>query len=70
MWLDEPLMYLGEKWGLLFTYEREKERERGRWKGQRESGRERRRARIPSRLLAVSAEPNVGLELTNFEIMT
>ena len=33
-------------------------------------GRERERERIPSRLLAVSTEPNVGLELTNHEIMT
>ena len=32
--------------------------------------RERRRQRIPSRLLAVSGEPNAGLKLTNYEIMT
>ena len=34
--------------------------------GQRERGGE----RIPSRLRAVSAEPEVGLELTNREIMS
>ena len=34
--------------------------------GQRERGRE----RIPSRLHTVSVEPDVGLELTNREIMT
>ena len=28
------------------------------------------RERIPSRLQAVSAEPDVGLEVTNLEIMT
>ena len=35
--------------------------------GQRE--RERKRERIPSRLRTVSTEPNVGLDLTNGEIM-
>ena len=35
-------------------------------KEQRERGRE----RIPSRLCNVSAEPDVGLKLTNHEIMT
>ena len=34
--------------------------------GQRERGRE----RIPSRLCAVSAEPDAGLDLTTCEIMT
>ena len=41
--------------------------------GERTSGereREREREKIPSRLCAVSAEPDVGLELTNCEIMT
>ena len=33
-------------------------------------GRERERERIPSRLRAVSAEPSMGLELTNHEIVT
>ena len=33
-------------------------------------GRERGRERIPSRVWAVSAEPDAGLELTNREIMT
>ena len=36
----------------------------------RERERERERQRIPSRLRAVSTEPNMGLELTNGEIMT
>ena len=44
------------------------------WERERESkqrrGRERGRQRIPSRLHAVSAEPDVGLELTNREIKT
>ena len=33
-------------------------------------GREQRRERIPSRLCTVSAEPDVGLDLTNCEIVT
>ena len=33
-------------------------------------GAERRRHRIRSRLPAVSTEPNMGLELTNYKIMT
>ena len=46
--------------GCLFIYfEKEREREWGR-------GRE----RIPRRLYTVSAEPNVGLKVTNHEIMT
>ena len=36
----------------------------------RERERERERERIPSRLHAISAEPNVGLDLTNHEITT
>ena len=36
---------------------------------ERQRGREREGERIPSRLHAVSAEPDVGLELTNREIM-
>ena len=43
--------------------EREREREQGR-------GRERRRETIPGRLHAVSAEPDMGLKLTNREIVT
>ena len=35
----------------------------------RRGGAERERERIPSRLHAVSMEPNVGLELPNHEIM-
>ena len=46
---------------LLILREREGERQRA-W------GRE--RERIPSRLLAVSAEPDSGLEPTNDEILT
>ena len=43
---------------------REKKRERA-----GEGQRERERERIPSRFHTVSTEPNVGLELTNPEIM-
>ena len=35
-----------------------------------EGKRERERERIPSRLLIVSTEPDAGLHLTNYEIMT
>ena len=49
---------------LKFIYfERESQRE---W----ERDRDRRRETIPSRLHAVSTEPNAGLELTNCEIVT
>ena len=44
------------------SFEREREREEALGRG-----RERRRKRIPRMLHAVSAEPNVGLELTNHE---
>ena len=47
----------------LFLRERETERERER---EREGGRE----RIPRRLFAISVEPDEGLGLTNYEIMT
>ena len=46
---------------------RERERESAHEQGR---DRERRRERIPSRLLAVSTEPDKGLRLTNLEIMT
>ena len=48
---------------LLKEREREHERRRG-------AEREREKERIPRRLCAVRAEPNVGLDLTNCEIMT
>ena len=48
---------------------RERGREREREKEQRK-GREREEERILSRLCTVSAEPNMGLEPTNCEIMT
>ena len=50
---------------ILFLVEREREskHEQGR-------GRERGRQRIPSRLRALSTEPNAGLEPTNREIVT
>ena len=38
--------------------------------GAGEGQRERRRERIPSRLYTVSAEPSMGLDPTNREIMT
>ena len=47
----------------IYLFLREREREQGR-------GRERGRERISSRLHARSADPNVGLEPTNHEIMT
>ena len=47
----------------LFIYLRRESTSRG---GQRESGRE----RIPSRFHTVSADPDVGLSPTNWEIMT
>ena len=47
---------------------RERVREREEWDRSRESERE--RERIPSRLHAVSTEPDMGLDLKNHEIMT
>ena len=44
----------------------EREREKYEWGKGREKGRQ----RIPSRLRAVSTEPNAGLNLMNREIMT
>ena len=40
------------------------------WGEQRERERKREGERIPTRLLAVSTQPDVGLELTNCEITT
>ena len=39
-------------------------------RAERERERENERERIPGRLCAVSAEPNVGLDLMNHEFMT
>ena len=50
----------------LFIFEREGERESTRTSGEGQRERE----RILSRLHAVSTEPDLGLELTNCEIMT
>ena len=47
---------------LFWEREREREHSRDRKRGGRD--------RIPSRLRAVSPEPDVGLELTNLEIVT
>ena len=47
--------------------ERERERERERMHGK---SRKREGERIPSRFCAATADPNVGLVLTNHEIMT
>ena len=47
----------------LFLGQRETEHERGR-------GRERGRQRIRSRIRAVSTEPDAGLQLTSYKIMT
>ena len=51
----------------LFTFERETDRQRERM---RERQRQRKRERILSRLHAISTECDLGLELTNCEIMT
>ena len=52
----------------MFVYfERERERER---ENALKVGRSKERQRIPSRLLAVSTEPDTGLGLMNREIMT
>ena len=51
---------------LLILREREREEE----SAGRGGGREREREKIPSKLCTVSAEPIVGLELMNGEIMT
>ena len=40
------------------------------WGRDRERGRERWRERIPSRLQVVGTEPDLGLDATNYEIMT
>ena len=54
----------------LFIF-RERERDKDRGTETASGGRvERRRERIPRRLHDVSTEPNVGLELTNSEVMT
>ena len=50
---------------LFILRERERERE-----STSRGGAERRTDRIPSRLHTISAEPNMGLELMNCEIMT
>ena len=42
----------------------------GEWRGERVRERKNERMRIPSRLHAVSTEPDVGLDLMNHEIMT
>ena len=55
---------------LIFVFERERERETEHEQGR---GREKGRHRIGNRLQALSCqhrEPNVGLELTDREIMT
>ena len=54
---------------LFIYFERERERERQRKRAGEGQG-QKERERIPSRFLAVSAEPKVGLDLTNHEIMT
>ena len=53
------------QFNFIYFLERETESEQA---GKRQ--REREGGRIPSRLCTVSAEPDMGLELTNHEIMT
>ena len=50
---------------LCIYFERERERENMNEVGQRERG-----ERIPSRFHTVSTKPDVGLELTNINVMT
>ena len=52
--------------GYLFLL-RQRKRE---WDKGRERGKERERERVPSRLCTVIAEPDVGLDLANYKIMT
>ena len=52
----------------MFTFEKESERAHD-WERGREIGRQGRQ-RTPSRFHAVSAEPDAGLDLRNYEIMT
>ena len=53
----------------FISFEREQDGGRGR-KRERHRERERERETIPSRFPVISAEPDVGLEPTNHEIMT
>ena len=53
----------------VYLFLRERERV-GALARAKEWQRERERRRIPNRLHTVSAEPNLGLKLTNHEIMT
>ena len=58
-------------WKFIFVYFWERERESARTRAHTSGGgAEREGDRIPSRLRTVSAEPYVGLELMNHEIMT
>ena len=69
---QEPLVMaqsLQEVFIYLFMRERERERERERRVRAGEAQRGRGRDRIPSRLCAVSEEPDAELKLTNCEIM-
>ena len=50
---------------MFICFEREREQEH-----KQRRGRERGRERIPSRLCTVSTDPDVGLNLTNHELMT
>ena len=50
--------------------EREREKARKRERASTVGEEQRERERMPSRILTVSAEPDVGLELTNRKIMT
>ena len=54
---------------LVLEWRRGRKKERGR-EGGRERERGREREKIPSRLCAVSSEPNSGLDIMNHESMT
>ena len=74
-WVTSKLVCLKPNYGCVefISYlkfiltERQKERNRECKQGR---GKERGRERIPSRICTVSTEPDVGLKLTNCEIMT
>ena len=61
--MREKIVFLQLSFFVCLFGERERQHMQGR-------GRERRSERIPSRLCAVSEEPDVGLHPTNCEIIT
>ena len=66
-WREDEL-YLFKKFFSMFIFERERETEHEQRRGREREGDT--ESEAGSRLRAVSTEPNVGLELTECEIMT